>query len=347
MPDDVILITGATGYLGSWVTKKAVDTGKYTVRGTTRNANSSRAKALQEKCPGINLYELDLLNDEGWAEAFAGVSIVIHTASPFNMDPNFDYVTPALEGTKRMLRLAKDARAKVRQFIFTSSLVALNYGDTKLEERMYTEDDWSKFKGDEKTYDASKTFAEREVWKWAKANPDISICTVNPGLIVGAPLISGCTTGTLDIWNMMYEAGYTPPTNLSICTVEDIAEVHINAIDNEISKNHRILCAQIVPTLCAFEQTAEVFNPMGYNFPTAPLPDCVVCFLFRCCCCINPLQMAKNQLYVDWKLDDSLARKLLRKGKHSDFNAACVEMTYQIIEDGLLPKKNGYKSRKN
>merc|ERR550534_2830254 len=214
MQEDVILITGATGYLGSWVTKKALETGKYAIRGTTRNANSSRAKALQEECPGIKLYELDLLKDEGWAEAFAGVSIVIHTASPFNMDTNFDYVTPAVEGTKRMLRFAKDAGAGVKQFIFTSSIIAVNYGDTKMEERVYTEDDWSTFKGNEKSYDASKTFAEKEVWKWAKENPDISVCTVNPGLIVGAPLIKGCTSGTVDVWNMMYEAGSTPPTNV-------------------------------------------------------------------------------------------------------------------------------------
>lgn len=343
MEQPILLITGCTGYLGSWIARKATETGKYRVRGTTRNPSSKRATKLKEKCPGLDLVACELMSDGGWKEAFEGVEYLLHTASPFNVDPKFDFVTPALEGTKRVLGFAKDAG--VKKIVVTSSNAAVSWCQQpgwKMESREYGEKDWTIVPEGATDYESSKNIAEKAVWTFAEENKDISICCINPGVICGVSLL-GTAGGTLDIWKQMSTAGMCMEAKMPYIYVEDCAEIHVNAIGKvEELNGRRVVSCQAVWFVDVFERTAEVFNPMGYNFPTSNMPGCLFFCLFRCCCCINPLQEFKPMMFHDYTIDNKLAASLTNSGKLRGYDQECVDMTYDFIESGGIPKAKGY-----
>ena len=83
---NLVLVTGASGFVGKWCVVKLLEKG-YRVRGTIRSA----AKAAQvketvsalvgDKAANLELVEADILADSGWAAAMSGVSAVMHVAT--------------------------------------------------------------------------------------------------------------------------------------------------------------------------------------------------------------------------------------------------------------------------
>ena len=72
-----LLITGITGYIGGWVTKYAVESGKYRVRGTVRNPNDPNKKkflvdSFGELLSEIEVVGADLLDPESIKAAIQG-----------------------------------------------------------------------------------------------------------------------------------------------------------------------------------------------------------------------------------------------------------------------------------
>lgn len=81
-----VVVTGATGFIGSHIIIQLLNAG-HEVTGTMRNLK--RGDAMRsiftkhtDHLDKLGFAELDLMSDQGWAEAFAGTDYVIHTASP-------------------------------------------------------------------------------------------------------------------------------------------------------------------------------------------------------------------------------------------------------------------------
>ncbi|MEM8602044.1 MAG: NAD-dependent epimerase/dehydratase family protein, partial [Bacteroidota bacterium] len=127
--DAPVLVTGLTGYVGSYLTADLLRRG-YAVRGTLRNAKKfERVRAaLAEHAPidKLTAVEADLLDAESWRAAVEGVTHIHHVASPFFVvqpeDPD-EMIVPAREGTLNVLRAATEAG--VQRVVLTSSLVAV------------------------------------------------------------------------------------------------------------------------------------------------------------------------------------------------------------------------------
>ena len=123
-----ILVTGGTGYIGGEVIELLLGRG-HSVHTTVRSKAKSEAK-LHGRWPSagerLKLFEADLMDDAGWAEANAGCDAVAHVASPFPVgvpkDEN-ELIVPAREGTLRALRFAQEAG--VTHFVQTSSSAAI------------------------------------------------------------------------------------------------------------------------------------------------------------------------------------------------------------------------------
>ena len=129
-----VMITGATGYLGSWVTKGLLDAG-LTVHAAVRDPHNTSKVAhlnrIAEQAPGtLRLFAGDLLQPGSYDEAMEGCAVVIHTASPFIRavdDPQRDLVAPALQGTRNVLA-GVGRTPSVTRVVLTSSIAAM-YGD--------------------------------------------------------------------------------------------------------------------------------------------------------------------------------------------------------------------------
>lgn len=84
-----ICVTGATGYLAGWIVKRLLAAG-HTVHATARNPNSQAAaghlQAMAGAAERLKLFKADLLTPGAFDEAVAGCDVVIHTASPYQLD---------------------------------------------------------------------------------------------------------------------------------------------------------------------------------------------------------------------------------------------------------------------
>lgn len=282
----LIVVTGASGFVGKWVTVRLLQAG-YAVRGTVRSISAKgqqvrKAAAEQaglESIARLELVEADILDDRGWADVMRGAVAVMHVATVIRGDEPRDQslvIRPALEGTERVLRFAH--AAGIRRFIMTSSIATVGYGHGQATgRRVYDETYFTQFETMRWTwaYCIGKTKAERLTWEFARAN-GMEVTTIHPGAIIGPPLdedasISiGMVTGLLD--------GTTPalPSNgFSIIDVRDVADMHVAALENPDSIGERYLAtAEYMP----FPKVAEIVRELypGYRVTMRRVPDWII-----------------------------------------------------------------------
>ena len=119
-----VLVTGANGYVASWIVKKLIDEG-HTVHATVRNINDTsktvHLKSLVKGSSGkLKIFEADLLIDDSYKASMEGCSIVFHTASPFRLDikdPQKELIDPALRGTENVLTTANKISSVIVLFL--------------------------------------------------------------------------------------------------------------------------------------------------------------------------------------------------------------------------------------
>ena len=109
-----ILVTGATGYLGSHVVKELLHTTTHKVIGTTSSLqNTGRIKQFRKSIgasPNFELLEANMVKDKKCFDAILDKQqpqFVIHTACPFmegmNLNSNLNEVNGYVESTKCLI----------------------------------------------------------------------------------------------------------------------------------------------------------------------------------------------------------------------------------------------------
>ena len=117
-----ILITGATGFIGSFIVEEAIGNG-FEVWAAVRKTSSR--KYLQE--PGINFIELDFGNEEKLKEQLKGHTFdyVVHAAGVTKCLHSEDFFRTNTEGTKNLVNALRSLSMPVKRFVFISSLSIL------------------------------------------------------------------------------------------------------------------------------------------------------------------------------------------------------------------------------
>jgi dihydroflavonol-4-reductase len=219
---DLILITGATGFVGSAVARAALARGMR-VRVLLRRTSDRRNLA------GLNVEEClgDLTDPASLVQAVDGCDALAHVAADYRIwVPDPDAMLGAnVEGTRMLMLAAQDAG--VKRIVYCSSVAALGLtpdGAPADEQTPVSED---KIVG---IYKKSKYRAEQAVLRLVRER-GLNAVIVNPAAPVGPRDIKPTPTG-----RMIADAasGRMPAyveTGLNIVHVDDVADGHFLALD--------------------------------------------------------------------------------------------------------------------
>ncbi len=251
-----IMITGASGYIGSWTVKELLENG-YTVRACIRDKNNAeKTKQLTGLSAGtsgkLELWEADLLKEGSFDAAAKGCDAVFHMASPFTLrfrDAQKDLIDPALQGTRNVLNAASRS-GTVKKVILTSSVVAV-YGDNiDMKEQglsEFTEADFNTTSTPaHQPYAYSKVLAEKEAWKIAQAQSKWKLLVMNPAFVMGPVLSPSSDSESLQFMKDMLGGKYkTGGADLyfGFVDVRDVARAHRLALEKDDAEGRFILCS--------------------------------------------------------------------------------------------------------
>lgn len=242
MSKATVLVTGASGYIGSHVVKDLHDAG-YTVRGTVRDVkDASKTAHLKEICPGIELVEADLLSSDesAWDAVVSGCEYVMHVASPFESENRSVeyYCDRAVGGTRSVVGAAARAtNPKVKRIVVTSSVAAVSEGRSKADTNGTTfgPQDWSN-EADCEPYSLSKTKAERAARDLIASLPENDrpeIVTVNPSFVQGASLSHRQDYTSFQLVGDMLagKVPMVPNFSINVVSVRDVSIMHVKAME--------------------------------------------------------------------------------------------------------------------
>ena len=286
-----VLLTGASGYIGKHITLQLLNQG-HEVRASVRNLSKSaqvRDAVRPHLLDSSNLdsrltfVELDLEKDSGWEAALNGVDVLMHTASPFPLaspkDEN-ELIRPAVEGTLRALKAAKSSG--IKRVILTSSMAAiygceLPAGISEYDETMWT--DVTHPVG-RVAYTKSKTLAEKAAWDFIKESaPEIALTTINPVLVLGAPLDKNFGSSISVIERILSgKDPMLPDLKFAIVDVRDVAKMHVDAIKNDSTKGERILASSETKSFVEIAKLLKSIYPKS-KVKTAQAPTFLIQFL--------------------------------------------------------------------
>lgn len=246
-----IALTGASGFIASWIAAELLERGA-TVHATVRRDADSYPflTGLPGADERLKLFKADLLDEGSFDAAFAGCDAVIHTASPYIInvsDAQTELVDPALLGTRHALESA--ARAGVKTLVLTSSVAAIC--DEPEAGHVYTEEDWNRCSSVTRNpYYYSKTVAEQAAHDFLKERePGFELVVINPYMVIGPSLTPSLNTSN-GIFRDLLQGVYPVKMNLAwgFVDVRDVAHAHVLGLTAP-GASGRYLCAAETLTL--------------------------------------------------------------------------------------------------
>lgn len=286
MSAEKVLVTGASGFIAKHCIAELLRR-DYEVRATVRNlarTDDTRRGIEQAGASSdtVAFVAADLLNDEGWDEAMAGCTYVLHVASPFPMQNPKDedeVIRPAREGAVRVLMAA--LRAGVKRVVLTSSIVAVTLPWPEAPTgHVFDEADWTNPKRpDITTYIKSKTLAEQAAWDLVRGTPGgLELTVVNPAFVLG-PVPDGNLSTSQEVLRLMAEGAYpaAPKVGFPISDVRDVAVTHALAMTHPDAAGERFLTANGFMRLIEIGRLlADTLPDLKGKVPRFELPDIAV-----------------------------------------------------------------------
>jgi len=214
------LVTGATGFVGSWVASLLVDAGE-SVRCLMRKG--SITTNLPRLGPKVEWVEGDLLDRESLVRAMAGVETLYHVAADYRLwsPKRGEILHSNVTGTRNILEAA--LLSGVRKVVYCSSVAALGArtDGVPIDETM--EVDRHSLVGE---YKLSKYEAEQVALSYSDRLP---LVIVNPSAPIGGRDIKPTPTGRIVLDYLKGRMKATIHTGLNVVHVRDVAMGHLLA----------------------------------------------------------------------------------------------------------------------
>ncbi|WP_423146793.1 NAD-dependent epimerase/dehydratase family protein [Rubrolithibacter danxiaensis] len=252
----MILVTGATGFLGSELVLQLLTKGER-IRAVKR-AGSVIPEILRGK-DQIEWATADILDYYSLEDAFEGITKVYHCAALISFDPDDknQLIKQNAEGTANVVNLC--FQNNIEKLIHVSSVAAI--GEAK-KDRLITENDHWEFDGRQHAYSISKYQAEMEVWRAIAEGLNAAI--VNPSLIIGK---NAGKKGSGQLFETVKKGmKFYPSGSCGLVDVEDVAKIMIVLMESDISGERFLVNAENWNYKSLFN---EIASSLGIKAPSA------------------------------------------------------------------------------
>ena len=259
----MILISGATGFLGSHLLKTLCLQYNIPIRAMYRSEEKKSytlhllktllPKSHLHKIDNISWIKADILNIPQLELAFVGVEQVYHCAAWVgNAQKNYNLMRQInIEGTANMVNLA--ISFKVKKFCHVSSVAALGkYADkTLIDEQAPRDSDRYCSR-----YSITKYGAEMEIWRASQEGLDVVI--VNPGVILGTGFFDSGSGLIFD--KVLNNFKFYPPKQTGFVYVDDVTQAMAKLMNSTIKNQRYILVSENISFKYVMDNMAKVFG---------------------------------------------------------------------------------------
>ncbi|MDE3235809.1 MAG: NAD-dependent epimerase/dehydratase family protein [Bacteroidota bacterium] len=242
----MILITGATGLLGSHLIKELYK------KGTPAKAlyRASIPAELKEYAQWI---QGDILDPVSLDEAMQGIQQVYHCAASVSFNPKKKQETHKIniEGTANVVNAC--INNNIQKLLFVSSVAAL--GRTADGKKITEKIQWSE-ESNNSEYGKSKYFAEMEVWRGI--GEGLNTVIINPSIILGA---GDWEKGSTEIFKSVYNEfpWYTEGVN-GFVDVKDVVKAMILLMNGAANSERFIISNENISYQQLFNLIAGSFG---------------------------------------------------------------------------------------
>lgn len=285
-----VAVTGASGYLASWVVAQLLEEGHRvhaTVRRLADAGKVEHLRALAGRHAGrLELFEADLMTEGSFDRAFEGCGAVIHTASPYVLGRPRDFqgelLGPARQGSLNVIG-AVNRTPSVRRLVLTASVVSM-FSDTRdvagRPGHLLTEADWNRSSSERHNpYARSKAAAEEAAWEAARAQARWDFITIHPGAIFGPSLSRRVDATSVDMVVQFLRGSFragVPRLWLGVVDVRDVALAHVRAVQRSEAKGRYIVVGRSLPLLDIARAIRPGLQGLPDKLPTRELPKALV-----------------------------------------------------------------------
>ncbi|XP_039062925.1 phenylacetaldehyde reductase-like [Hibiscus syriacus] len=273
--EKVVCVTGASGFIGSWLVRFLLDRG-YSVNATVRDPNdpekTQHLLALVGANERLHLFKAELLEEGSFDSPVEGCVGVFHTASPCFIpstvkDPQAEMVEPAVKGTLNVLRACAKVPS-IKRVIVTSSLAAVVLTGKPLADDVVVNETWFSdpilCQKSKQWYMLSKTVAEKAAWEFSKEN-GIDMVSINPGMVSGPPLQPTVNVSLLPIVKLIGAETFSDATFRWV-DVRDVADVHIHAFESSSARGRYLVTGKPM-------HSSEVLKILRELYPDLSFPE--------------------------------------------------------------------------
>ncbi|MDB5120838.1 MAG: hypothetical protein JWN56_2056 [Sphingobacteriales bacterium] len=254
----MILVTGATGFVGSELVRQLLAMGK-SVRALKRE--KSTIPDILKSQANLIWITGDVLDYFSLEEAFTGIQYVYHCAAfiSFNASDKKEMMRVNAEGTAHIVDLCLSHQ--VKKLVYVSSVAAV--GDAKGHNEITEKNHWE-FNGTQSAYSISKYASEMEVFRGIAEG--LKAVIVNPSVIIGK---NAGKSGSGALFTLVKKGlTYYPTGTIGLIDVEDVARTMITLMDEEITNQRYIINAE---NWSYHDFFTEIAHQLKLNPPSKPL----------------------------------------------------------------------------
>jgi len=291
-----ILITGANGFVGSYLAKKLSNLP------AVKLTLAARVASTTQLVKTFKVNQIDSTTE--WSEALVGCQSVVHTAARAHVmkdevaDPLTEYRRVNVDGTLNLARQA--AEAGVRRFIFISS-IKVN-GEQTLIGKPFTAED---IPAPEDAYGISKYEAEQGLLQIA-ADSGLEVVIIRPPLVYG-PGVKGNFSSMMQVVKKGFPLPLGAINNMrSLVALDNLVDLIITCINHPAAAN-QVFLAGDGEDLSTTELLRGVAKAAGVPSRLLPVPASVLMFMASL---LGKKEMAQRLLGT-LQVDISKARDLL------------------------------------